>query len=80
MDETGDIRRMMCANINAKQAERAKLEELHGQVWDTDELQESFNVSGFMAPFVKARRKSDGVEGLLMFQHRPRFYWGFEPA
>ena len=32
-----------------------------------------------MAPLVVVRRKSDGVKGSLMFQHSPRFYFGFEP-
>jgi hypothetical protein len=30
-----------------------------------------------MAPFVVVRRKADGVKGSLMFQHMPRFYYGF---
>lgn len=71
MDETENIRRQMTQEINAKQAERAKLEEQHGQVWDTDELRRDFEVTAFLAPFVGVRRKSDGAEGTMMFQHSP---------
>jgi len=48
-------------------------------VWDTGELQDDFEVLGFMAPFVVARRRSDGVRGSLMFQNSPRFYHSFQP-
>jgi hypothetical protein len=58
---------------------RARLEKAHGQVWDTEELQRDYTVTGFLAPFVGVVRKSDGVEGSMMFQARPRFYFGFEP-
>jgi hypothetical protein len=33
-----------------------------------------------MAPFVVVRRRSDGQEGSLMFQHWPRYYFLFEKA
>ena len=52
---------------------------LHGQVWDTQELERDFEVIGFLAPFVGVRRRSDGVVGSLLFQHWPRFYFRFEP-
>lgn len=37
-----------------------------------------FKVLGFLAPFVRVRRRADGVEGLLMVQHHPRYYFAFE--
>jgi hypothetical protein len=77
-DETEEIRRAMTAEINAQKAEREKLEAQYGQVWNTDELCADFEVTAFMAPFVGVRRKSDGAEGSMMFQHSPRYYWGFE--
>jgi len=49
------------------------------QVWDTTEMREMFDVTGFLAPFVVVRRKSDGVVGTLEFAHTPRYYWGFTP-
>ncbi|WP_339683808.1 hypothetical protein [Gimesia maris] len=77
--EVESIRREMTKNINAVEGSREYLEAKHGQVWDTTELQQEFSVEGFMAPFVLARRKSDGKRGTLKFQHSPRFYFSFEP-
>ena len=78
-DETEGIRRQMVATINADPGSRLDLEAKHGQVWDTSELQNDFQVLGFSAPFVIVKRKSDGVRGSLMFQHDPRLYYGFGP-
>ena len=78
-DPTESIRREMVAEINAEPGSRAALEAKHGQVWDTDQLRNEFEVIGFLAPLVVARRESDGVKGSLMFQHHPRFYFGFQP-
>ena len=78
-DETEDIRRQMLADINAEPGSREYLEAKHGQVWDTSELSRDFEVIGFAAPLVVVRRKSDGVQGSLMFQHHPRLDFGFEP-
>ncbi len=78
-DPTEDIRKQMLVEINAAPGSREYLEAKHGQLWDTGELADDFEVIGFMAPIVVARRRSDGVKGSLMFQHNPRFYFGFEP-
>jgi hypothetical protein len=67
----------MVASINAVPGSREDLESRYGQVWNTNELQEVFSVTGFMAPFVGVVRKSDGVKGCLMFQGSPRFYFDF---
>lgn len=75
---TEHARRAMQAEINAVQAERDALTAKHGQVWDTDELSRDFDVEGFAAPFIGVRRKSDGARGSLMFQHSPRYYFGWE--
>ena len=77
-DPTESIRREMLAEINAQPGTREYLEAQHGQVWDTDQLRENFEVIGFGAPLVVVRRKDDGVTGSLMFQHSPRFYFNFE--
>jgi len=79
-DPTEGIRRKMVAEINAEPGSRAALEAEHGQVWDTEELQKDFTVDGFMAPFIVVVRKSDGIKGALMFQHHPRFYFGFQSS
>ena len=48
------------------------------QQWTTQELQDEFVVLGFMAPFITARRKVDGVEGTLQFNHNPRVYFNWQ--
>lgn len=77
-DPTEQARRGMVEEINFAPLERPDLEKQYGQVWDTRELGDDFEVLGFLAPFVIVRRKSDGVKGSLMFQHLPRFYFSFE--
>lgn len=84
-DPTEAIRRVMVPEINGQvqsddpEQERRRLESIHGQVWDTNQLSSDFEVKGFMAPFVVVREKSTGKLGSLMFQHHPRFYFGFSP-
>ena len=53
-----------------------KMENLK-QEWNTQELQEDFEVIGFQAPFVVVKRKADGVTGSLEFDHAPRKYYNF---
>lgn len=65
--------------LETKEA-RAALESDVGQVWNTEELTEAFEVIGFAAPFVVVRRRADGVRGTLEFSHRPRFYFAFREA
>ena len=77
-DPTEDIRRGLQQEINAVEGSREYLEAQHGQVWDTQELQADFEVQGFMAPFIGVRRKSDGSQGSMAFQHAPRFYFNFK--
>lgn len=57
---------------------RVYLEEENGQVWNTEELLEDYDVVQFAAPLVYVERKSDGEAGTLFFQHQPRFYFSFE--
>lgn len=77
-DETESIRRQRLAEINAEPSSRAALESRYGDVWDTGQLREHFQVIGFAAPYVVVRRKSDGVKGSLEFQHDPRLYFNFQ--
>jgi hypothetical protein len=77
VDETEDVRREMVKEINSQPRSRADLEREYGQVWDTGELSRDYVALAFAAPFVLVRRLSDGKKGSLMFQHEPRFYWGF---
>ena len=76
-DPTEAARRERLAKINAEPGSREALEGQHGQVWDTQQLAQDFEVIGFLAPLVVVRRKADGVKGSLEFQHMPRFYFNF---
>ena len=78
-DPTEAIRKEMLVTINAEPGSREALEDEHGQVWDTRQLSDDFEVLGFMAPLVVVKRKSDGRKGSLYFQHSPRFYFAFQP-
>jgi len=76
-DPTETIRRQEVVQINAEPGSREALESQHGRVWDTKELQQDFDVIGFMAPYIGVLRKSDGAKGSLQFQHNPRLYFNF---
>ena len=78
-DPTESKRRQLAAEINAHSQSRKALEAAHGEVWNTAELSEDFEVLTFAAPFVVVRRKIDRVRGSLQFQHAPRLYYAFEP-
>ena len=78
-DPTETTRRAMVAQLNAVEGSREFLEAKHGEVWDTTELQEQFEVLGFMSPLVGVRRRCDNVRGSVLFQASPRFYFGFQP-
>ena len=54
-DSTESIRKEMVAEINAQPGSREYLEAKHGQVWDTGQLSDDFDVIGFMAPVVVVR-------------------------
>ena len=83
-DPTEQLRREEVIKINTEVEsdnelqERKRLQSRYGQVWDSQELAEDFQVLGFMAPFVVAIRKSDGKKGSLQFQHFPRFYFSWK--
>jgi len=79
-DPTEAVRKELLTTINAQPGSREALEGERGQVWDTHQLSEDFEVLGFMAPVVVVKRKSDGRKGSLYFQHNPRFYFDFQPA
>ncbi len=76
---TDTIRKAMASAINSESGSREYLEQKHGQVWDTQELQRDFVVLGFCAPFVIVAEKESGRRGSLLFQHSPRLYHSFDP-
>lgn len=77
-DPTEDVRKAMVAQINSEPGSREELEKVNGQVWDTQQLRQEFEVVAFLAPYVTVKRKSDGIEGTMLFQHHPRFYYAFQ--
>lgn len=77
MDAIEQARRERLAEINAEVGSREALQAKYGEVYDTQEVSERFEVLGFLAPFVVVRRKSDSVKGSLEFQHQPRLYFNF---
>ena len=79
-DPTEAFRREMVQVINATPGSREALEAEHGQVWDTTQLQEDFQVLSFAAPYIVVRRKSDEQKGSLTFQHSPRLYYGWQES
>jgi len=56
---------------------KEELYEKYQDVYDTDEVQKEFKVTGFFAPFVSVERRSDRQRGVMEFQHDPRFYFNF---
>ena len=79
-DPTENMRRKLVSEINHEPGSREALEQEYEIVWNTDELRADFDVIGFAAPLVVVCRRSDGVRGSLLFQHWPRFYFGFRPG
>lgn len=86
-DTTEGIRRILVQEINSRlpfdeQERYAELVKQYGEdnVFDTQAVQEHFEVLGFMAPFVVAIRKADNVKGSMEFCHSPRFYYDFRPV
>jgi hypothetical protein len=79
LSENEAVREALSSIINSMADDREELEDIHGQVWDTNQLTQDYAVEGFAAPFVVVRRKSDGVRGTLTFQHSPRYYYDFTP-
>ena len=77
-DETEGIRRAAVSLINENPRSREQLEECHGQVWDTKQLTDDFQLQSFLAPLVYVRRSSDGIVGSMVFQHSPRYYFKFK--
>lgn len=79
-DPTESIRREMVAQTNEQPTPRQELESQYGagNVWDTRELSERFEVISFLAPFCIVRDKVTGKRGTVMFQHGPpRLYFDY---
>jgi hypothetical protein len=70
--DTDQLRRSMI-ETGQPQADLAEAD----QTWTTEQLRAEFDVLGFQAPFVIARRKADDAVGSLEFTHQPRVYFGW---
>ena len=81
--DTDSVRRAQQIYLNTEAVvavdPQADLAAKYGKLWDSQEMQTEFSVSGFMAPYVGVTRKVDGVKGTMLFSHSPRFYHSFEP-
>ena len=79
-DETETIRRLQLVEINAQPGSREALEAEHGQVWDTQQLGQDFNVEGFLAPYVRRPAESRTGSGAASCSSTaPDFTSPFEP-
>jgi len=63
-------------NLNPITA-RSILEAKYGQVWDNDQLNHDFETLAFLPPVFIVRHKSHNKKGSILFQDKPRFYYGF---
>lgn len=83
-DDTETFRRERIQDLNSgltenKEARRAELQQAYGNVWDSGQVRERFEILSFLAPFVVARDKATGKKGSLEFCHSPRFYFNWQP-
>lgn len=78
-DPTEDIRRNMIAT-GTPAADLADTVAAEAPTWTTETVSQEFEITGFMAPFVVVRRRSDGQKGTLEFTHSPRVYFDFQPT
>lgn len=77
---TDDERFNLRNKLNAKRASREELEKRHKLVLSSEELDKYFTVTNFYAPFVFVTSKTDGQFGAFLFQHQPRYYFGWVPC
>jgi hypothetical protein len=81
IDNTESIRRTLWAESCAHPKTREQLETEYGRgnVWNTTELEQHFEVLSFAAPVCVVRRKGDHQLGSVEFQHNPRLYYAWKP-
>lgn len=72
--------RMLDKFVNRSPRDRDALEEAYGEVFDFADVGLHFELLGFKAPFAIATCKRTGERGSLIFQHDPRFYFGWDPG
>ena len=70
-DPTEDIRKQMLVEINAAPGSREYLEHKHGQVWDTAQLSEDFEVSASPPLSSSSAGRAMGRRGACVPGHHP---------
>jgi hypothetical protein len=65
-------------NYEGKEAFRTALELEKGRVWSGAELQEEFEVIGFVCGYVVVKHKVTGKRGSMLFESYPRLYHSLE--
>ena len=81
-DNTEAPRRDLAREINANPLSRESLERAHGQVWDSAELTQDFDVEGFAGVKVEApiRRRPKTADLALMKRQAPRAALPYPPG
>lgn len=79
VDPTEGIRRKLTSIINAGALTKEQFAEHGIEALTTEEVAREYEITGFAAPLVAARRRSTGERGSLYFQHHPRLYFAWEP-
>lgn len=76
-DDTEVFRRRRLAELNPG-SDRKELQRRYGRVWSSVELAVEYEIIAFLAPLVVVKRRMDGKQGSLEFQHSPRFYFNWQ--
>ncbi|GAF71108.1 unnamed protein product [marine sediment metagenome] len=64
--------------MDEKETRKTELVKQYGEVLNTAELQEKYEVSGFGYGMVFVKDKATGKKGAMDFDHMPRFYYNFQ--
>ena len=70
--------KMLQAWINRHPRSREEIAGVSIDVWDPGELNTRFEILGFKSPFAIVREHATGEQGSVLFQHEPRYYFGFD--
>ena len=77
IDSTEESRRERLEQINANRVHDQHWKRCMGRFGIRASCSGTFMVVGFLAPFVHVRRRDNGEEGSMEFQHQPRFYFNY---
>ncbi len=63
--------------MDQTQRTREELEAIDTPVYDTTQVEERYEVLGFRAPFAIVRERATGLNGSMLFQNHPRYFFSF---